>query len=28
MKCLSICQPFAELIVQNKKIIELRKWNT
>jgi len=28
MKCLSICQPFAELIIQNKKIIELRKWNT
>ena len=28
MKCLSICQPFAELIVQGKKAIELRKWNT
>ena len=28
MKCLSICQPFAELIIQNKKVIELRKWNT
>ena len=28
MKCLSICQPFAELIVQGKKTIELRKWNT
>ena len=28
MKCLSICQPFAELIIQNKKIIELRNWNT
>ena len=28
MKCLSICQPFAELIIQNKKTIELRKWNT
>ena len=28
MKCLSICQPFAELIVQCKKTIELRKWNT
>ena len=28
MKCLSICQPFAELIIQNKKIVELRKWNT
>ena len=28
MKCLSICQPFAELVIQNKKTIELRKWNT
>ena len=28
MKCLSICQPFAELIIQNRKTIELRKWNT
>ena len=28
MKCLSICQPFAELIVDGKKTIELRKWNT
>ena len=28
MKCLSICQPFAELIVQGKKTIELRRWNT
>ena len=28
MKCLSICQPFAELIVKGKKTIELRKWNT
>ena len=28
MKCLSICQPFAELILQNKKTIELRTWNT
>ena len=28
MKCLSVCQPFAELIIQNKKTIELRKWNT
>ena len=28
MKCLSVCQPFAELIVQGKKTIELRKWNT
>ena len=28
MKCLSICQPFAELIIQNKKTIELIKLNT
>jgi len=28
MKCLSICQPFAELIIQDKKTIELRNWNT
>ena len=28
MKCLSICQPFANLIIQNKKTIELRTWNT
>jgi len=28
MKCLSICQPFAELIVEGEKTIELRKWNT
>ena len=28
MKCLSVCQPFAELIVKGKKTIELRKWNT
>jgi hypothetical protein len=28
MKCLSICQPFAELIIQNKKTVELRNWNT
>ncbi|MBT3573631.1 MAG: ASCH domain-containing protein [Nitrosopumilus sp.] len=28
MKCLSICQPFAELIIQNRKTIELRTWNT
>ena len=28
MKCLSISQPFANLIIQNKKTIELRKWNT
>ena len=28
MKCLSICQPFAELIIQNRKTVELRTWNT
>jgi predicted transcriptional regulator len=28
MKCLSVSQPFAELIVKGKKIIELRSWNT
>ena len=28
MKALSLKQPFAELILQNKKKIELRKWNT
>lgn len=28
MKCLSISQPFADLIVQGKKTIELRNWNT
>lgn len=28
MKALSIKQPFAELILQGKKKIELRKWNT
>ena len=28
MKCLSVCQPFATLIVQGKKTIELRRWNT
>jgi len=28
MKALSIKQPFAELILQKKKKIELRKWNT
>ena len=28
MKCLSVCQPFAKLIVQGKKTIVLRKWNT
>ena len=28
MKTLSLKQPFAELIMQGKKKIELRKWNT
>lgn len=28
MKCLSVPQPFAELIITGKKTIELRKWNT
>ena len=28
MKCLSIKQPYAELIVTGKKTIELRTWNT
>ena len=28
MKSLSIKQPYAELIIQGKKKIELRKWNT
>lgn len=28
MKCLSISQPFADLIVSGKKTIELRNWNT
>ena len=28
MKCLSISQPFADLIVFGGKTIELRKWNT
>ena len=28
MKALSIKQPFAELILQGRKKIELRKWNT
>lgn len=27
-KCLSLRQPYAELIVSGRKIIELRKWNT
>ena len=28
MKCLSVSQPFANLIVSGNKSIELRKWNT
>lgn len=28
MKCLSVCQPFADLIVRGKKTVELRGWNT
>ena len=28
MKCLSVSQPFADLIIAGKKIIELRNWNT
>ncbi len=28
MKCLSLKQPYAELIISGKKTIELRKWNT
>ena len=28
MKCLSVSQPFAQLIAQGKKKIELRSWNT
>lgn len=28
MKVLSIKQPWAELVVSGKKIIEIRKWNT
>ena len=28
MKCLSISQPFADLVVSGKKSIELRNWNT
>jgi len=28
MKCLSVSQPFANLIVHGKKTIELRRWNT
>jgi len=28
LKCLSISQPFADLIVSGRKTIELRNWNT
>jgi len=28
MKCLSLKQPFAELLVSGRKTIELRPWNT
>jgi hypothetical protein len=28
MKCLSVSQPYADLIIDGKKIIELRTWNT
>ena len=28
MKCLSVSQPFADLIISGKKTIELRKWDT
>ena|SRR5438309_392804 len=28
MKCLSVSQPYADLIVKGKKTIELRTWNT
>lgn len=28
MKCLSLKQPFAELLAHGEKTIELRKWNT
>ena len=28
MKCLSVSQPFADLIVSGKKSIELRNWDT
>jgi hypothetical protein len=28
LKCLSVSQPFADLIVSGKKSIELRNWNT
>ena len=28
MKCISVRQPYAELLVSGKKTIELRNWNT
>ena len=28
MKCLSLIQPYAQMVVLGKKTIELRKWNT
>ena len=28
MKCISVSQPFADLIVTGKKTVELRNWNT
>ena len=28
MKCLSVSQPYADLIISGKKTIELRTWNT
>jgi predicted transcriptional regulator len=28
MKCLSLKQPYAELLISGKKTIELRNWNT
>ncbi|MFQ6024936.1 MAG: ASCH domain-containing protein [Nitrosopumilaceae archaeon] len=28
MRCLSVSQPYADLIVKGRKMIELRRWNT
>ena len=28
MRCLSVCQPFADLITSGRKTVELRRWNT
>jgi hypothetical protein len=28
MRCLSVSQPYADLIIEGKKTIELRTWNT